>query len=363
MLAVLFALLPVASTFLGGYAVFRFHHRLHPVMAFAAGIIVATALVDLLPEALQLLGGPDPTLKAGVAALVGFLGFSAIEALVHRETYEHGHAAGQDPQEPHEHVPAGREPSAISMAGPFGLVLHSGLDGVAIGLGFSAGPEVGLIVGLAVLAHDFADGINITTLTLAGGGGRRLTLTILAMDAVAAPIGAVIGISSVSRPRCWACCWPRTPACSSPSAPATCCPRRSTSGRCRRRHSSSWPASARSWSSSSACSSSRIPRPRERAAVRRDERVRLSVVGAALLPGRGPRGGAPALLRLEASGLRAERHVLSTAERRDRDGLGRRHAAGLPVHRQGPARGRDAGAGDRPGGHPALAARAVPCPG
>src|SRR3990172_8301108 len=173
MLAVLFALLPVASTFLGGYAVFRFHHRLHPVMAFAAGIIVATALVDLLPEALQLLGGPDPTLKAGVAALVGSLGFAAIEALVHRETYEHGHAAGQDPQEPHEHVPAGREPSAISMAGPFGLVLHSGLDGVAIGLGFSASPEVGLIVGLAVLAHDFADGINITTTTLARGRGPR----------------------------------------------------------------------------------------------------------------------------------------------------------------------------------------------
>jgi ZIP family zinc transporter len=195
MLAILFALLPVASTFLGGYAVFRFRHRLHPVMAFAAGIIVATALVNLLPEALELLGGPDPTLKAGVAALVGFLGFSAIEAFVHRETYEHGHAPGQDPREPHEHVPAGREPSAISMAGPFGLVLHSGLDGVAIGLGFSASPEVGLIVGLAVLAHDFADGINITTLALAGGGGRRLTITILAMDAIAAPIGAVIGIS------------------------------------------------------------------------------------------------------------------------------------------------------------------------
>src|SRR3972149_4684780 len=239
MLAVLFALLPVASTFLGGYAVFRFHHRLHPVMAFAAGIIVATALVDLLPGALQLLGGPDPTLKAGVAALVGFLGFSAIEALVHRETYEHGHAAGQDPQEPHEHVRAGREPSAISMAGPFGLVLHSGRDGVAIGLGFSASPEVGLIVGLAVLAPDFADGINITTLTLAGGGG-----------AGPHPRAPSSGPPSVPRRRSWACCWPRTPACSSPSAPATCCPRRSTSGRCRRRHSSSWPAPARPWPSS-----------------------------------------------------------------------------------------------------------------
>ena len=193
MLAVLFALLPVASTFLGGYAVFRFRHRLHPVMALAAGVLVATALVDLLPESLELIGGQEPALVAGAAALLGFLAFSAVEAFVHRGTYEHGHEPGVDPSQPHEHGPDGPGPSALGILGPLGLVVHSGLDGVAIGLGFAASPQVGLLVGLAVLAHDFADGINITTLTLAGGGGRRTALTILALDAFAAPLGAVIG--------------------------------------------------------------------------------------------------------------------------------------------------------------------------
>ena len=83
----------------------------------------------------------------------------------------------------------------MGILGPLGLVVHSGLDGVAIGLGFAASAEVGIVVGLAVMAHDFADGINITTLTLEGGGSRRTVLTILALDAVAAPIGALIGIS------------------------------------------------------------------------------------------------------------------------------------------------------------------------
>jgi len=44
-LVIVFALLPVLSTFLGGYAVFRLRHRLHPVMAFSAGILVATTAV------------------------------------------------------------------------------------------------------------------------------------------------------------------------------------------------------------------------------------------------------------------------------------------------------------------------------
>jgi len=45
-----FAILPVFSTLLGGTAAIRLGHRLHPFMAFAAGVLVATAVADLLPE-------------------------------------------------------------------------------------------------------------------------------------------------------------------------------------------------------------------------------------------------------------------------------------------------------------------------
>ncbi|MET1232553.1 MAG: ZIP family metal transporter [Candidatus Limnocylindrales bacterium] len=194
-LVIVFALLPVVSTFLGGFAVFRLRHRLHPVMAFSAGILVATALVDLMPEALELVDLDQTALVVGVAAVVGFLLFSAVESFVHRSSYEHEHDPGIDPHQPHEHAAGAARGSRMGILGPLGLVVHSGLDGVAIGLGFAASAEVGIVVGLAVMAHDFADGINITTLTLEGGGSRRTVLAILAMDAVAAPIGALIGIS------------------------------------------------------------------------------------------------------------------------------------------------------------------------
>lgn len=194
-LVLLFAFLPVLSTFLGGFAVFRLHHRLHPIMAFSAGILVATALVDLLPESLELVEGGLGAFAIGIAALIGFLLFSAVESFVHRATYEHGHEPGVDPEAPHEHAPGQGGSTRMGLVAPIGLIVHSGLDGMAIGLGFAASVEVGLVVGLAVMAHDFADGINITTLTFRGGGSRRTAIAILTMDALAAPIGALIGLS------------------------------------------------------------------------------------------------------------------------------------------------------------------------
>jgi len=61
------AILPFFSTLLGGLAALHFHHRLHPFMAFASGVLVATAVADLLPEA-QLLVGEERGLEVGVAA-------------------------------------------------------------------------------------------------------------------------------------------------------------------------------------------------------------------------------------------------------------------------------------------------------
>jgi zinc and cadmium transporter len=238
---VVFAILPFFSTLLGGTAAIRLRHRLHPFMAFAAGVLVATAMADLFPEATSLIGpGVNPVIP-GAAAVLGFLIFSALEAFVHRETWEHEHQrlASQfeptdphehlepkaphehlepkdayehldpkdahehlDPKNPHEHAwptqPAGHASalvasnSRVGVLGPISLITHSLLDGLAIGLAFRAGTGVGLLVGLAVLAHDFADGMTVVTLALVRGT-LRSAWVLLVLDALAPPIGAAIG--------------------------------------------------------------------------------------------------------------------------------------------------------------------------
>jgi ZIP family zinc transporter len=187
------AVLPFMSTLLGGWAVFRLRHRLHVAMALAAGILVATALVDLIPESIELIGGEGAAILTGGAAIVGYLLYASVEAFIHQASYEHSHVPEQDPHEPHEHAaPLSAAQQTLGWLAPAGLIVHSTLDGVAIGLGFEAGGQVGLLVTLAVLVHDFADGLNIVTVAFAGGRGRPTAMVLLALDAVATIVGVAI---------------------------------------------------------------------------------------------------------------------------------------------------------------------------
>jgi ZIP family zinc transporter len=181
-------------------------------MALAAGVVVATAVADLLPEAFELVG-PDGTLGVGIAAVVGFIGFSLVEAFLHQSSFEHGleHQATFDHDEdrpghreghhegPHAtpSVPVLSRPEngragLLGILPPISLIIHSTLDGLAIGLAFQAGGEIGLIVLLAVLAHDFADGMNVVTLALEAARGRGLAIGLLVLDALAPVAGAAL---------------------------------------------------------------------------------------------------------------------------------------------------------------------------
>ncbi|MEO5941411.1 MAG: ZIP family metal transporter [Candidatus Limnocylindrales bacterium] len=203
------ALLPFVSTLAGGLAALRFHHRLHPFMAFASGVLVATAIADLLPEA-QALVGAERSLEVGIAAVVGYLLFTLIESFIHQQSFEHGpehehddhghrdhgpfDADGLAPDARHGMTATGGAHGLIAILPPVSLIVHSTLDGLAIGLAFQAGAELGLIVLLAVLAHDFADGMNVVTLALDAARGRRLAIGFLVVDALAPVVGAGLSL-------------------------------------------------------------------------------------------------------------------------------------------------------------------------
>lgn len=197
--------LPFFSTLAGGFAALRLRHRLHALMALAAGVVVATAIADLFPEAIEL-AGPDHTLEVAIAAVAGFIGFSFLEAFLHQSSFEH--AGDHDHDQEHEHEPgqahghahaeaAGAPrirsgPGLIGLLPPISLVIHSALDGLVIGLAFQAGDQIGLIVLLAVLLHDFADGMNVATVALEAARGERLAIAFVVLDGAAAPVGGFL---------------------------------------------------------------------------------------------------------------------------------------------------------------------------
>ena len=87
---------------------------------------------------------------------------------------------------------AGNAPGARAREGRLGagtLAVHSVLDGAGIGLGYQVSPVVGLLVAVAVLSHDFSDGINTVGLILKSGGTRTAALRWLLVDAAAPLVG------------------------------------------------------------------------------------------------------------------------------------------------------------------------------
>jgi zinc transporter ZupT len=171
---ILLALVTLVSTGLGGTAAIRMRDRLHLLLGFSSGAVLAVALFDILPQVFAFDHGES---YMPITAL-GFLAFFGLER------YTAMHRAREHPHLAEAHEP---ELGAISAAG---LAFHSFLDGVAIGVGFQTSVEMGLLIGLGIIAHDFSDGLNTVTVVLAHGNSRRSALFWPAVDMSAPVLGA-----------------------------------------------------------------------------------------------------------------------------------------------------------------------------
>ena len=143
------------------------------MLAFAAGFMIAVAMIDLLPEALSR-GGH-------VAAIVALGGYLAVHITQH-VIGTHFHFG----EETH-HVS-----EAVSVAALVGLLLHTFVDGVAVASGFGIGGAVGALVFTAVILHKVPEGLAISSLFLAAGQGRRRAFLAACALGVATIFGVVL---------------------------------------------------------------------------------------------------------------------------------------------------------------------------
>lgn len=158
-----------AATLLGGLLALRLARRIHLVLGFSAGAVIGVALLDLTPEALELGRAGVGALGVMTVVAAGFLAYLVVDRslliLARGEIQHRGHF------------------------GAGSLTAHSFLDGLAIGLGFQAGPTVGFALTVAVLAHDLADGVNTVNLSLTGSKNPKIARRWLLADAAAPLVG------------------------------------------------------------------------------------------------------------------------------------------------------------------------------
>jgi ZIP family zinc transporter len=175
----LYALSAFLMTLAGGAFALRYRRYLLYIMAFSAGMLIGVAFLDLMPEIATLAfhEGIDMRLLM-MTTLAGFVGIFLLEKLTIIHSEKQHDAPG------HHH--------SVGLVGALGLSFHSFLDGLAIGVGFQAGTRTGLAVLAAVLAHDFADGLNTVTFMLASRHNRARTIALLVIDAIAPVAGALV---------------------------------------------------------------------------------------------------------------------------------------------------------------------------
>ncbi|MDP2648341.1 MAG: ZIP family metal transporter [bacterium] len=162
------------ATLLGGLFALRFKDHLHLILGFSAGAVIGVAFFDLLPEAIELGSAYYGTGMMTSIVAFAFVAYLFLDRVVilhaHADEVGHGHRG---------------------VLGAGTLSFHSLLDGMAIGFAFQISSALGLIVAVAVLTHDFSDGINTVNLVLKNGMSKLTALRWLLADAVAPVIGII----------------------------------------------------------------------------------------------------------------------------------------------------------------------------
>lgn len=164
------------ATLFGGLFALKFKDKLHLILGFSAGAMIGVAFFDLLPEALELGQNYYEVTQITSLLALGFLAYLILDRLV----LLHGH-----------HDDSCENQSHRGQFGAGSISFHSFLDGIAVGLAFQVSSAVGLIVTVAVLTHDFSDGINTVGLILKNGGTRQQAFRWLTLDALAPLLGVL----------------------------------------------------------------------------------------------------------------------------------------------------------------------------
>jgi zinc transporter ZupT len=148
-----FGIVAFFSTMAGGVYVLKHPNHLGGVSALAAGVLIALSLFDLLPQTIYLASSTRLTTEFIMYIVAG--GFLVLLVVQRYFSVKHVSGIGDS----HD-----IKSSRGGWFGSAGLLVHSFIEGAAIGAGFHLNFHVGLLVAVAIIAHDFCDGINAVTI-------------------------------------------------------------------------------------------------------------------------------------------------------------------------------------------------------
>ncbi len=153
-------------------------------VSYAAGVLLAAAFLDLLPEAFELTrGGPEPLL---LATLSGFIFLFLVErtfARFHAHPAHVGHGHGNQPEPTRTTTPQ------LLLVGD---TIHNFIDGAVLAAAFLVSVPLGIITALAVAAHELPQEIGDFSVMLSRGWNRAKVLWANITSSLANLVGALL---------------------------------------------------------------------------------------------------------------------------------------------------------------------------
>ena len=186
LLSILLGLTAAAANGFGGAVIVQKHwerNYLRYFVALGSGFMLATALLEMVPESFQL---ADPRR----ASLLIMAGYFLVHLFEHTVT-PHFHFGEETHAE--EFVAAHKGYSVL-----FGLAIHTFFDGIAIASGFLVSSWLGWVIFLAVFLHKIPEGFTAASVMIASGRSKRVAWAASAMLG-AATIAGVLTMSIFSR--------------------------------------------------------------------------------------------------------------------------------------------------------------------
>ena len=162
------------------------------LLSLAAGALLATAFMHLLPEALESGAHAQQLFGTLLVGVVFFFLLDKAELWHHGHEHHHGDAHDQGPGHDHAHAHDQSQASG-GWAVLTGDSVHCFGDGILIASAFVADIRLGLVAALAVLAHEVPHHIGDLVVLRQTSGSRRAALLKLSLAGAVTSQGGLVG--------------------------------------------------------------------------------------------------------------------------------------------------------------------------
>jgi len=164
------------------------------MLSLAAGALMATAFMHLLPEAFESQAGAHDLF---MTLLIGVVFFFLLDKA---ELWHHGHEHHHAEEAPHDHAHHHGHPHADTVtrvSGSWAVLtgdsVHCFGDGVLIASAFMADMRLGVIASLAVLAHEVPHHMGDLMVLRSGSTNKRVALVKVSLAGAVTALGGLIG--------------------------------------------------------------------------------------------------------------------------------------------------------------------------